>query len=512
MNLPIFERILITNQIMKPFYFKTFIFFTTLFLFFSCQEDGIYQEPQVLDNTSINDKIISIIKEKGDFSWDDFSDEEAWSAFQYANNYVSVAWDVASVDDKEKEEIINFIHRSEGISNESIVTINTNLNVLLAKIKKKETFIGLRNMDVAEAVEPAYEIYTKADAIEAAGSVKQVAPTYVPYIPNWKERNADTNKNPYNYYDAFDNHNIPDAWDAGLSGYGTKTAIIDGGLDINDAVFGNGGNSNGSNPASRSVSKKGYYKYLWWNPWSSYDGPWASSGIQLPFGHGTSMAELIGGPLGNETGVAYNANLVSVRSAWGVWIDPVENMIGVSRAYEKLSKKDDVKVISMSQGSIMSNVWVTRAIQKCYDKGKLLFAAGGTFFVPGVQQFLTAATDFTLFPARLPTVNSCTGIKKLSQTANIPVWCTSCFGVAKFTFEFNEGLLGTEGSSSVSTASTAGMASLIWAHQPSLTRDQVLNKMIQASDYPNNPHPYYGHGRVDMRRYLINEGLISKNQ
>jgi hypothetical protein len=51
------------------------------------------------------------------------------------------------------------------------------------------------------------------------------------------------------------------------------------------------------------------------------------------------------------------------------------------------------------------------------------------------------------------------------------------------------------------------MASLILARNPNLTRNQVLNKMIQASDYPNLRHPYYGRGRVDMQRYLQNEGL-----
>ena len=44
----------------------------------------------------------------------------------------------------------------------------------------------------------------------------------------------------------------------------------------------------------------------------------------------------------------------------------------------------------------------------------------------------------------------------------------------------------TVGGSSVSTATAAGIAALVWSRFPSLTRDQVLNKLVQSSaNYPN---------------------------
>ncbi|MBS1734882.1 MAG: S8 family serine peptidase, partial [Bacteroidetes bacterium] len=43
----------------------------------------------------------------------------------------------------------------------------------------------------------------------------------------------------------------------------------------------------------------------------------------------------------------------------------------------------------------------------------------------------------------------------------------------------------TVGGSSVSTATMAGIAALVWSKNPTYTRDQVLNKLIQSSsNYP----------------------------
>ena len=43
----------------------------------------------------------------------------------------------------------------------------------------------------------------------------------------------------------------------------------------------------------------------------------------------------------------------------------------------------------------------------------------------------------------------------------------------------------TVGGSSVATATTAGIAALVWSRFPAYTRDQVLTKLIQSSaNYP----------------------------
>ena len=55
----------------------------------------------------------------------------------------------------------------------------------------------------------------------------------------------------------------------------------------------------------------------------------------------------------------------------------------------------------------------------------------------------------------------------------------------------------TVGGSSVATATTAGIAALVWGKYPSWTRDQVLNRLIaSSSNYPSRSTTQ-GWGRID---------------
>ena len=53
------------------------------------------------------------------------------------------------------------------------------------------------------------------------------------------------------------------------------------------------------------------------------------------------------------------------------------------------------------------------------------------------------------------------------------------------------------GGSSVATATTAGIAALVWAKYPIWTRDQVLTKMKQSSRYYPTKNPDFGHGNIN---------------
>jgi subtilisin family serine protease len=54
------------------------------------------------------------------------------------------------------------------------------------------------------------------------------------------------------------------------------------------------------------------------------------------------------------------------------------------------------------------------------------------------------------------------------------------------------------GGSSVATAATAGIAALVWAKNPSWTRDQVLNKMRQSATYYPTANSSYGYGNINV--------------
>jgi subtilisin family serine protease len=49
----------------------------------------------------------------------------------------------------------------------------------------------------------------------------------------------------------------------------------------------------------------------------------------------------------------------------------------------------------------------------------------------------------------------------------------------------------------VATATTAGIAALVWSKNPTWTRDQVLNKMRQSATYFPNRNADYGYGNVN---------------
>ena len=53
------------------------------------------------------------------------------------------------------------------------------------------------------------------------------------------------------------------------------------------------------------------------------------------------------------------------------------------------------------------------------------------------------------------------------------------------------------GGSSVATATTAGIAALVWSKNPTWTRDQIINKMRQSATYYPTPNSSYGYGNVN---------------
>jgi subtilisin family serine protease len=53
------------------------------------------------------------------------------------------------------------------------------------------------------------------------------------------------------------------------------------------------------------------------------------------------------------------------------------------------------------------------------------------------------------------------------------------------------------GGSSVATATTAGIAALVWSKNPSWTRDQVYTKLKQSATYFPTKNANYGYGNIN---------------
>ena len=223
-------------------------------------------------------------------------------------------------------------------------------------------------------------------------------------------------------------------------------------------------------------------------------------------GHGTTMSGAIAAPRGidgNSCGVAYNCNLVICRASHDVYIDESAEVKGVSDAYTWAADNPTVKIISLSLGRITSNGQIKDAIQYAYNKGKLMFCAGGTSYD------WDAGFIGVIFPANLSTVQAITGVKNTS----ILKACGDCHkgkaidfaivmeqsatGIHQLSTAVSGDVPTTVGGSSVATATAAGIAALVWSKFPTFKREDVINKLTTtASLYPNK-NKNFGWGKLN---------------
>jgi subtilisin family serine protease len=172
-------------------------------------------------------------------------------------------------------------------------------------------------------------------------------------------------------------------------------------------------------------------------------------------------------------------------------MDASREVKGASDAFTNAANRADVKIISMSMGRITSSSQMKDAIVYAYGKGKLIFCAAGTSFS------WTSGWFGVIFPANLTQVNAVTGVRD----NNFNTTCTDCHDGSEtdftivmekasnsrhaLTLAMSGDAPSTVGGSSVSTATAAGIAALVWSRFPAYTRDQVLDKLIKTSaNYP----------------------------
>jgi len=299
-------------------------------------------------------------------------------------------------------------------------------------------------------------------------------------------------KAPWTFYQ----HNIPSAWNIS-TGSGITIGIVDSGVSSNQTLLGS--NFNDGLSSGRTIQKYGTFVDSIW-PWSTTtDGP------NDQCGHGTSMAAVAAAPRndnGMPVGVAYNANLVTYRAASNVVLDGYHEQNGVKNALTALGNNTKVKIISMSMGHIFSVGKISDGVKFAYGKGKLLFCAGGTS---------TSFTTFVgvIFPASMAEAVAVTGVKEGATYQK----CDVCHTGSKIDFTVVmqratsgntvpvDGYYDNEtnyvGGSSVATATTAGIAALVWSRNPTWTRTQVLTKMRQSSSFYPNKNAEFGYGNIN---------------
>jgi serine protease len=492
--------------------FKISVF--SMLIFASCTKEDDFQEELIkienqqdpLSARQINDIINSYNASGKKFYWSEVSTHTLWSAVLKGNNLVTVGFGKSENDfDRTKSsnasqmqrEILDLIKRYESDQNEKLlIAEDPFLNLIDVVISKQETLEALRKNKYVRYVEPAdYRYFTfenqgnpednQVQSDSGCGYSMSTISTldFTTITPNAKV--------PWTFY----KHGIPNAWSLS-SGAGITIGVVDSGLSPQQVLL--NGSFNSGLSSGRFVQKYGTYVNSIW-PWST-----TTDGVNDLCGHGTSMASVATAPRNNSglpVGVAYNSNLVSYRASSDVVLNGYHEQNGVKNAFTALGNRSDVKIISMSMGHIFSVGKISDGVHYANNRGKLIFCAGGTS---------TSFTNFVgvIFPAWMPETVAVTGIKEAATYQK----CDVCHSGSEidFTIMMERAVTSNKvpvlsyynnqsdyvGGSSVATATTAGIAALVWAKNPTWTKTQVLTKMKQSSQFYPTKNSQFGHGII----------------
>lgn len=463
-------------------------------------------QQQILTQKQINNIIKKSLAEKGDFLWKDTDALTIYSALTYSNHILTIGYGNSSSDisksnngsEEIKENIIALINSTESKSTgkvkDFVLHDDETLNFIDVKVNDYATVKKLLETKGIRYIEPSNYQFTDEDfnakssgsSSSGSGCGFETSPLsasdYTITTPNAKV--------PWN----FPKHGITTAW-ATSTGKGVGIAIVDTGLSPNQSLL--NADFNNGDSSGRTLSKNGTFV----NSDSSTDT--VTDGPNDQCGHGTAMCSVATAPRNNRglpVGVAYNANLIIYRATGDVVLDSYRDQRGVTNALKAIANRTDVKIVSMSLGYPFSIGSVSDAIKTVYAKGKLIIAAAGT------------STSFTtwygvIFPANMAEVVAATGITDASTYKACDVCHTgsqvdftiimqrnSNTNITVPVLSYYDGQTDFVGGSSVATGITSGIAALVWAKNPTWTRDQVLAKMKASSQFPTARNSSFGHG------------------
>lgn len=515
---------------------KIFLLYSVLLLISACkkQTTELQKQNSVADNQSptlskaeINNYISQSVQIKKDFKWDYVNDKVVWSALLQTDDkvlsigYKPATWRNADVSEKmgtfdihakewedAKEAVLKIVFEEERKKHPDLKIEHLEawpekyLPVVCVSVDNIGLIKKLRESDYVRYVEPIgydYEFapieynqkldnskFFGCDGAPAYPGLLSAGVNYTIFPPSTKVSWH------YNF------HNITQAWKVS-SGKGIKVMVIDTGCSLDqenlNSQFNQGQSENRTIEQLVTLPRKSFLGI----PYGDEETP------RDMCGHGTLMAGIVGAPRGtdgNACGVAYNANLVTVRAAKDVILNESREVKGVADAFNLAASRDDIKIISMSMGYPFFISQIADAVRNAANKGKLIFCAAGT--TSRLASWLWVA-----FPASMPEVNAVTGIQD-----NIKSRCTNCHDGKEVDFVVvmqksnnkNEVLSlaargdkpATVGGSSAATASMAGMAALVWSINPNKSSNQILNILKNSARNPGNSN--WGFGLVDAAK------------
>lgn len=498
----------------------------TSFLIFSCATDEFNAEDtNQQELTSIAEIQKSVEAEMSDgkvFYWQNADDQFLWSAGMHSDSVFSIGYTIGASFDAETQ-INNVDIQSEEwkvaknkvlkliLEKESITRQNSDLSELdlmpygeeeffphlIVQLTNRELISELRKSEYVRFVEPLGFSLEDHFAKKRSNEGCSASPNYGISASDYTDISPGT-KRPWN----FTNHSVQSAWN-NSTGDNVRICIIDTGASDSQDNLGSqfaSGWSGGRNIQKYSTHVSG----SWW--WASLDSPHDQCG------HGTSMAGIAAGPRGtdgNAVGVAYKADLMTVRAVTDVVISSSSERKGTRDALYLAAGKSDVKVISMSIGTPFYSSTVADGIYSAYGQGKLIVAAAGT-------SLSWTSWYPVIFPATMSQTTAVTGLRD-----NGNVKCVTCHSGSQVDFTIimerasNDDRTSISlassanqpkytGGSSCATATVAGIAALVWAENTNASRSTVLQALKNASEFYPGRHGDFGWGKINAANAVNN--------
>ena len=491
----------------------------SMLLIYSCgKEESLNEDANNQELVSV-EKIKELIEtelSKGKvFYWENAADNVVWSAGKHSDSFFSIGYTIGSDFDPETQMINVDIKKTEWkearekvmkliLEMESTTRGNQNLTEndlmpfgpeeffpqIIVELTNQKLISELRKSEHVRFVEPigfsVEDYYAKKRSSSGCNG-----------DPNYNINGADYTtispgtKRPWN----FSNHSINTAWN-NSTGNNIRIAIIDTGASDDQDNLGSqftSGWSGGRNIQKYSTHVSG----SWW--WASLDPP------HDPCGHGTSMAGIAAGPRGtdgNAVGVAYKADLMTIRAVKDVIISSSSERKGTRDALFLAGGASDVKVISMSIGTPTYSSTVADGIFYAYGQGKLMVAAAGT-------SLSWTSWYPVIFPANMAQTTAVTGLRD-----NGTQKCVTCHSGPEVDFTIIMERASNDdrtsitlasysnqpkytGGSSCATATVAGIAALVWAENPNASRSTVLQALKDASQFYPGRDDDFGWGQIN---------------
>jgi hypothetical protein len=452
-----------------------------------------------LDKKQLDHVMINTLETHNDFRWDMVDLKTIWSALQYGDHSVAIGYkpagegDISStlsnirvntgaykqVHDALVAQVLKQLNSTSSTPvtlQDILVEDDPVLPILTLRITDKTVLTNLYNLVNVRYLEPLdYWPDVPRSSSGCSAATEPLNPA------DWTTVTP-LALMPWNY----NNHNIPLAW-TNSQGAGVTIGLIDAGLSSSQNLLSTQFN-NGESNVGRTIS-------------TAYT---LGTSAYTSCTHGTSMAGLAVGPknsLGAVTGVAYKSNFYFIRSSDDVVLDASSEITATKNAFKMMGNTPSVKIISISMGTPFSSSVLKDGVDYAYGLGKLIFAAAGT-------SFTWTSWWGVIYPAAYNSCVAVTGVRENGST------CGTCHDGSQvlytITMERNSnnnrnslsipasGVTSTYiGGSSCATATTAGIASLVWSTRPNMTRAQVLNCLTNTAQFYPSKSSSQGYGNLN---------------